>query len=185
MTVAGSAARVLNIAEDQLGRAGRLVTLVTVVSAALVMPALVQVFHARGLLVLAGVLVGMGLVLASIVATRDMFVKKAVPVGLLEGWKRGFRLVLDVPLVRLAMVLSVVALLTEQLMDFQLMSAAREQCKDAASIAAFFGRYYGITSAIGTVLLLAASGRVLARLGAPQTLAITPVVAFGMAPIAR
>lgn len=150
----------------------------------LVTPALVKVFHARGLLVLAGALVAIGLLLASIVAARDMFVKKSAPVGLVEGWRRGFRLVLDVPLVRLAMVLSVVALLTEQLMDFQLMIAARERCGDSASIAAFFGRYYGITSAIGTLLLFAASGRVLARLGAPQTLAITPIATIFMATVA-
>src|SRR5581483_5249816 len=75
-------------------------------------------------------------------------------------------------------------LLTEQLMDFQLMVAARERCGDAASIAAFFGRYYGITSAIGTFLLFAISGRVLARLGAPQTLVITPIATIITASVA-
>lgn len=152
----------------------------------LVTPALVRVLRARGLLVLSAALALAALALVTVVGARDVHGAKQPqrPVGLVEGWRRGFRLVVDVPLVRLAMVLSVVALLTEQLMDFQLMAAVRDRCGSSAAIASFFGRYYGLTSAVGMLLLLGASGRVLARLGAPQTLAITPIVTAVVAVVA-
>lgn len=151
----------------------------------LITPALVKALSPRGLLAVAGALVAVALALASVVGARDVRERRVGKgPGLLEGWKRGLRVVADVPLVRLAMVLSVLALLTEQLMDLQLMTAARERHGDAAGIAAFFGRYYGVTSAIGVLLLLAASGRALSRWGAPQLLAVTPVLTLAIALIA-
>jgi hypothetical protein len=152
----------------------------------LVVPTIVKWIAARGLLLVAGALVAIAVVLCRIVVARDLHERsRAAAVGLIEGWKQGMRLIVDVPLVRLAMIMSVVALLTEQLMDFQMMVAVRERASgDATAIASFFGRYYGITSALGTILLMGASGRMLARFGAPQTLAITPIADFVIATIA-
>lgn len=151
----------------------------------LVTPVLVRALSARGLLFVAAALVACGFGLATAVGRRDVLERRpARGPGLFEGWKRGLRVVADVPLMRLTMVLGVLALLTEQVMDLQLMAVARERCTDASSIASFFGRYYGVTSAIGVVLLLAASGRALSRWGAPQLLVLTPLATLAFALVA-
>jgi HEAT repeat protein len=154
----------------------------------LVTPALVKLVTARGLLLVAPALVAAALFFATVVASRDMAPTRgpARPQqgSVLEGWRRGFRFVLAVPLLRVAMLLGVVALATEQLMDFELMSAAKERCDSPGAIAAFYGRYYGITAAIGMALSLGFSGRVLSRFGAPFTLALTPIVTFFVAAVA-
>jgi CRP/FNR family cyclic AMP-dependent transcriptional regulator len=154
----------------------------------LVTPALVRLVGARGLLLVAPALVASALAFASVVAARDMAPVRAPARpprgGVVAGWRRGFAFVLAVPLLRVAMLLGVVALATEQLMDFELMSAARERCASPGAIAAFYGRYYGITSAIGMILSLGLSGRVLSRFGAPFTLALTPAITFVVATVA-
>lgn len=172
-----SAKRVLPIAGVGAGVAWTIGGLVT--------PALVRALSARGLLVIAAALVASGFGLATAVGRHDVLERRpSRGPTLLEGWKRGLRVVADVPLVRLTMLLGVLALLTEQIMDLQLMAVARERCTDATSITAFFGRYYGVTSALGVVLLLAVSGRALSRWGAPQLLVLTPLVTLAIALVA-
>ena len=95
---------------------------------------------------------------------------------LVESWREGLDFVLRVPLMRLCLLLSVLALLGEQLMEYQLLATARERYGAQAAIAGFFGRFYGITSAVSLVLQLGLSSRILSRLGATQSLAITPVL---------
>ncbi len=105
------------------------------------------------------------------------------PTSIIGGWREGFEFVLQVPLMRLCLLLSVLALLGEQLMEYQLLATARDRYGAKEAIAAFFGRFYGITSAISLVLQLGLSSRILSRLGATQSLAITPVLSslFAMA----
>ena len=105
------------------------------------------------------------------------------PTSILESWREGFEFVLQVPLMRLCLFLSVLALLGEQLMEYQLLATARERYGAQEAIAGFFGRFYGITSAVSLVLQLGLSSRILSRLGATQSLAITPVLSslFAMA----
>ena len=98
------------------------------------------------------------------------------PTSLIAGWREGFDFVLQVPLMRLCLLLSVLALLGEQLMEYQLLATARDRYGAQAAIASFFGRFYGITSAVSLVLQLGLSSRILSRLGATQSLAITPVL---------
>lgn len=94
---------------------------------------------------------------------------------LLDSWREGFRFVTREPLMRMVAVLALLALLTEQFMDFTLMATAREELREAEAISAFYGRYYGVTSAIGLVLLAGVSGRLLSALGATRSLLVTPV----------
>ncbi len=102
--------------------------------------------------------------------------------GLIAAWKEGFRFVAREPLMRLAAGLAMLALLTEQFMDFTLMATAREELGDAEAISGFFGTFYGVTSAVGLVLLAGVSGRLLATLGATRSLLVTPI-AVGIAAV--
>ena len=102
---------------------------------------------------------------------------------LIESWREGFRFVTREPLMRMVAVLSLLALLTEQFMDFTLMATAREELREAEAISAFFGHYYGVTSAVGLVLLAGMSGRLLSALGATRSLLVTPI-AISVASIA-
>lgn len=95
--------------------------------------------------------------------------------NLLESWREGFRFVMREPLMRMVAVLALLALLTEQFMDFTLMAVAREELGDAEAISAFYGHYYGVTSAIGMLLLAGVSGRLLSALGATRSLLVTPL----------
>jgi len=138
---------------------------------------LVAVIGATGLLVVAPALFGLSLWLIQTVAREDLSdaVQRAPKASMIEGFRSGLEFVTKVPLMRLCLVLSVIALLSEQLMDFQLLSAARERYGDQAAIAGFFGRFYGITSAVSLAIQLGLSSRILARLGAPQALSIPPL----------
>ena len=69
-------------------------------------------------------------------------------------------------------------------MDFHVMAVAREEMRDSAEIAAFFGRYYAITSLVGIVLLAGPAARVLGALGATRALAVTPLTTLVMAVLA-
>lgn len=112
------------------------------------------------------------------IARHDLAGKPArgAKLGLLDGWKSGLEFVRTTPLMRLLQALSVLALLGEQLMEFQLMAAAQHRYGTQSAIAGFFGSFYGVTSAISLVLLLGLSGRLLARLGAMMGLVLTPVL---------
>jgi len=153
----------------------------------LLVPRLVRLVGAAGLLLIAPVLLLGALSLVRAIATFDLAGKPArggARLGLFEGWKQGLRFVAAVPLMRVALVLSVLALLGEQLMDFLLLAAARDSHASAAEIAGFLGRFHGITAGLSLLLLLGASGRVLARVGAILGLAITPVATVLAAAVA-
>ncbi len=145
----------------------------------LLVPKIVARIGTGGLLLLAPLLLLASLTLVRTIARVDLHgrvAKGRKSTGLLEGWKAGFSFTAKTPLMRFLVTLTVLALVTEQLMDFQMLAAARERHHDAAAIAAFFGTYYGVTSAISMVLLLGMSGRLLASLGATSGLSLTPML---------
>lgn len=97
---------------------------------------------------------------------------------------RTLRFVGRVPLLRMMAVLSVLALVTEEVMDYHLMSVARAELGGpggAEAISAFFARYYAVTSLLGMVLLAGPAARLLGALGAVGSLASTPVVTAAFA----
>lgn len=145
----------------------------------LLVPRLVSLVGAPGLLVVAPLLLLGAAALVRTIARMDLAPASSRPASatsLFAGWKSGLAFVAEVPLMRLCLALSVLALLAEQLMDFQLLSTARDRLSDQGAITAFFGRFYGVTSAIGLAFQLALSSRLLARLGAVRGLVVTPLV---------
>ncbi len=133
-------------------------------------------------------LVGTGVVLRQIVR-RDLDPDAHAGrkrLDLLQSWREGFGYVLGDRLMRMIAVLAMLMLCTEQLMDFHLMASAQStlgQGPDGKEhISAFFGRYYGATSAIGLLLLSGAAGRLMARLGTSRSLLLAPL-ATGIAAI--
>ncbi len=154
----------------------------------LLVPRLVALVGAPGLLILAPLLLLGAAALVRTVARIDLAGAGArqtsARTGLLEGWRSGLSFVAEVPLMRVCMALSVLALLAEQLMDFQLLSSAGERFSSEAEITAFFGRFYGVTSALGLVFQVALSGRLLARLGAVRGLIVTPATTVLVALVA-
>jgi HEAT repeat protein len=158
----------------------------------LLTPRLVALFGATGLLFIAPLLLVTALILVRAIARFDLAGKPAkatderatARLGLLAGWREGMRFVSEVPLMRVVLSLSVLALLAEQLMDFQLLAAAREAHSSAAEIAGFLGRFHGIVSGVSLVVLLGLSGRVLSRLGAILGLVATPVATVLAAAVA-
>ncbi|MGZ5967121.1 MAG: cyclic nucleotide-binding domain-containing protein, partial [Polyangiales bacterium] len=144
----------------------------------ILIPRLVAHLGAAGLLLIAPLLLGLSVVFVRAVARIDLAGKPARggKLGLLDGWKSGLSFVRTTPLMRLVQALTVLALLGEQLMDYQLLAAARDKYATEAGIAGFFGWFYGVTSAISLFLLLGVSGRLLSRLGAMLGLVLTPVI---------
>ncbi len=145
----------------------------------LLVPGLVAWFGASSLLVAAPAL--LFVCLGLVVAVRRSDLGDAVERGskrasLASEWRAGFDFVRRVPLMRVGVVLSVLALITEQLMDFQFMSAARERYAEPGACSSFFGTYYGVTSAVAMVLLLTLSGRFLSEMGASRALLVTPAL---------
>ncbi|MCS6901194.1 MAG: cyclic nucleotide-binding domain-containing protein [Myxococcales bacterium] len=146
----------------------------------LLVPGITHLTGAPGLLLLAPLLLLGCLGLVRAVASQDlsgesrMMVRRA---PMLQEWKEGFSFVRDVPLMRIMALLSVLSLVSEQLMDYQMMAAARERYGAPSAVASFFGTYYGITSAISLLSLLSVSGRTLASLGASRSLLLVPSVA--------
>jgi HEAT repeat protein len=95
--------------------------------------------------------------------------------GLWAGARAGLGYVRREPLLRTIAVLTVVGLLVEQLLDYQLFAAAQAHYSSAPDrIAAFMGTFYGVT---GTVALLGAfvAGRVLSRFGSARITAAESV----------
>jgi hypothetical protein len=101
-----------------------------------------------------------------------------------EEWKRALAYLRAVPLLRVMATLSILALITEQFMDYVLMTAAHERYATEASCAGFFGRYYGVTSAVTLAVLLLLSSRVMLALGTSRTLLLTPLTTIGVAVVA-
>ncbi len=153
----------------------------------LLTPRLVALVGATGLLFIAPAMLLGSMAIVRAIASLDLAGKPAKPrarQGLLAGWREGMRFVSEVPLMRVALSLSVLALLAEQLMDFQLLAAARDAHSSSAEIAGFLGRFHGIVSGVSLVVLLGLSGRVLSRLGAILGLVATPVATVIAAAVA-
>jgi hypothetical protein len=145
----------------------------------MVVAPLVGLIGAPGLLVAAPLLLGAAAVLVERIARLDVVPSavRPVPTGtrLLEGWRRGLAYSFAVPLMRISMIVSVLALLGEQLMDFQILASAHDRFATEAESTTFFGRFYGVTSAVALVIQLGLASHILARLGAVRSLLITPV----------
>lgn len=142
----------------------------------LLTPRLVALVGAAGLLFVAPAILLLALALVRAIAALDLAGKPARGAPkLIEGWREGLRFVAEVPLMRVVLSLSVLALLCEELMDFQLLAAAREVHSSPAAIAGFLGRFHGVVSGLSLVVLLSLSSRILSRLGAIASLVATPL----------
>lgn len=149
----------------------------------LLVPTLAHALGTVNLLALGGfTLVGATFVVQTI-RTRDLpdVAPQTRRVQVFREWAKAFEFIRALPLLRVMTALSIVALLTEQLMDYLLMSAAHERYDSDAACTAFFGRYYGITSLITLVFVLGASSRILLGLGTARTLLLTPVLTIFVA----
>ncbi len=134
---------------------------------------------APGLLPMAAGLLTVAWGILHVVVRRDLdshATRARRSIGLLDGWRAGFSFVRNEPLMRITAMLSLLALITEQLMDMQLMCAARDRLGNAAAISSFFGTFYGVTSGLSLVLLAGLSGRFLAALGTSGTLVAIPAI---------
>ncbi len=173
-TTARSAKRLLPIA-------GAGATLAWTFVGLLVVP-LAHLFGAPALLLFAAGLFLAMVPLVMVIRARDLAAhvsrRKA---STLAEWGKALAYLRAVPLLRVMAVLSILALVTEQFMDYALMTAAHERYATEASCAAFFGRYYGVTSAITLAFLLLLSGRVMLALGTSRTLLLTPITTIGAA----
>jgi hypothetical protein len=174
-TTARSAKRLLPIA-------GAGATLAWTFVGLLVVP-LAHVFGAPALLLFAGGVFLAMVPLVMSIRARDLaaHVTARRRTGTLAEWKKALAYLRAVPLLRVMATLSILALVTEQFMDYALMTAAHERYATEASCAGFFGRYYGITSAITLLFLLLLSGRVMLALGTSRTLLLTPITTIGAA----
>lgn len=143
---------------------------------------------APSLLLVAPVMLVLGLVCVRALASRDLHARDHAPIRGAAGrggsLLRTLRFVMRVPLLRIMTALSLLALIVEEVMDFHVMAVAREEMRDAAQLAAFFGRYYAVTSIVGIVLLAGPAARMLGALGATRALAITPLATLAMALLA-
>ena len=148
------------------------------VVAGLAVPLLAAVVGAIGLLVIGGLgLITVALTIALVQRFDAVEVRSGRRrVGLLDGWRGGLATLRVEPLMRLSALLAVAALLLEQLMDFQLMTAVADRYKSAAEIASFYGVFYAVTSGASAFFLATLSGRLFARLGASRSLLVTPAV---------
>lgn len=169
-TDARSARRLLPVAGLGAGAAWTL--------SGLAVPALVSLLGVQQLLLIAPFVLVLSLWLLRVMIRQDLPERARRGrrgVGLVQGWRDGFGFVARQPLMRLLALLSVLMLVTEQVMDFQLMATAQEALGEAGAIASFFGGYYSATSAISIVVLAGLSGRVLSALGATRSLVVTPL----------
>jgi hypothetical protein len=146
----------------------------------LLVPALAHRLGAATLLYIAPALLALAALLVGLIRARDLPRSSTVPRkrSIVGEWKIAFAFVRRMPLMRVMMSLSVLALLTEQLMDLLLMSSAHERYPTEDSSTAFFGRYYGITSGITLVFVLLFSSRILLGLGTARSLLVTPILTF-------
>ena len=144
----------------------------------LLVPPVTHRMGAPFLLLVAPVLFGVSIFLVAAIRTRDLPLASGKPRrrSMVAEWRSAFAFLRSVPLMRVMTALSILALLTEQLMDFLLMSSAYDRFRTADSCAAFFGRYYGITSAVTLVFVLFFSSRLLFGLGTSRALLVTPLL---------
>lgn len=139
-------------------------------------PALAPLVGERGLLLVAPFSFLLALAALRAIVNRDLAGRAArghSNLGLLQGWRRGMDFVRETPLMRIVAVLSVFALVGEQLMDLQLLQAVEEGL-DPDAVAGFLGLYYSASSLVALVFSLLFAGRLLDRLGSTKTLMATP-----------
>ncbi len=139
----------------------------------------------EGLLIAAPILLGLGFWVVRVMARLDLELHdRRGSRSARTPFHEAFRFVARVPLLRMMAVLSILALVVEEVMDFHVMATARETLGDADAISTFFGRYYAITSAIGLLLLAGPAARVLGALGATRALVATPLITAIVAAVA-
>jgi len=146
-------------------------------------PALVPLTGERGLLLLAPALLLLGRLVIRWLVKRDLgrATRGKTTVSPLEGWRQGLAFVVETPLMRLVASLTLLLLVSEQLMDLLLMSEARAALGSGERIASFFGLFYGLTSALSLGFQLLLSGRLMERMGTTRVLAVAPGFAFLLA----
>jgi HEAT repeat protein len=139
-------------------------------------PALVPLIGERGLLLVGPLGFAVALVALRLIVRKDLAGRAArgrSSVTVMDGWKRGLDFVRSTPLMRLVAALSVLALVSEQLMDLQMLHAVEEHI-DPERIAGFLGMYYSLSSFVGLAFSLLLTGRLLERLGSTRTLLAAP-----------
>jgi Cyclic nucleotide-binding domain len=144
----------------------------------LLVPRLAHTLGTTNLLVVGGATLVLATLVVQAIRTRDLpdVAPQTKRVEVVREWGKAFAFIRSLPLLRVMTALSIIALLTEQLMDYLLMSAAHERYTTDAACTAFFGQYYGITSLVTLVFVLGASSRILLGLGTSRTLLLTPVL---------
>jgi HEAT repeat protein len=126
------------------------------------------------LLVSIALLGGAGVALIGI-GRRDLGDRPHAPAprvagGPLAGIGDAISYVLAAPLLRLLAVMSVLDLLVEQVIDYQLFAAAQQHFGEPEALAAFMGQLYAITGVATVLAPLLVSGRLLARFGSTRCL---------------
>lgn len=142
---------------------------------------LVHAIGAPNLLIVGAALLGAAWAVTLAMARFDLRAHDRAGAGRREGSVlRALSFVNRVPLLRMMAVLSVLALIAEEVMDYHLMSVARAELGGgeggAEAISAFFARYYAVTSLLGVILLAGPAARALGLMGAVGSLAATPAV---------
>ncbi len=145
----------------------------------LVVPPICRRIGANDLLVGAALLLALALTMMRSLARLDIDVdsmRGRRRASLLEGWSAGLSIVRREPLMRIAAALSLMALLSEQWMDLQLMTYARERLRESRAIAGFFGAFFAVTGGLSVLLLAGPAARLLARLGTTRAILVTPTL---------
>ncbi|HEV8325368.1 MAG TPA: Npt1/Npt2 family nucleotide transporter [Myxococcota bacterium] len=140
---------------------------------------LVHLVGTEQLLLIAPVLLAVSLVLVRAIERYDLGGRAARgsrTMSLAAGARAGLRYVAAEPLMKVIAALAVLALLVEQILDFQLMAAVRERYLAPAGITAFMGLFYGATGVITVLAQLGLSGRLLSRLSSARAVQVSPAV---------
>lgn len=159
-------------------------SLAWLVGGALIGP-LVGWVGAAGLLAVGSALLGACWALVWLIERRDVGPSpRRRGGGLLDEWRAGWVATGRSQLLRVSAALAVLALISEQLLDYQLLAAASARHDDADGIAAFMGWYYGLSSALSMGAQLLLAGPLFARLGAARAVALTPALTLPLALVA-
>jgi HEAT repeat protein len=141
---------------------------------------LVKLVGTPQLLLIAPVLLLVAMALVGVIEKRDLGGRSAIgsrAASLAAGARAGLRYVLNEPLMRVLAGMAVLALLVEQVLDYQLLASARERYSSHPEyITSFMGLYYGATGVITVVAQLGLSGRLLSRLGSARAALTSPAV---------
>lgn len=141
-------------------------------------PAIVGWIGTADLLVLAAALLAAAGLAVRVIERRDLggrAARGARGTTLWAGARAGMRYVRKVPLLRVLAVITVLGLLIELVLDFQLLAAAQSHYATAPDrISSFMGLFFGITGAAGLLAPLLFSGRVLTRFGSAKSTLVEP-----------